>query len=694
MAEIQSGSYEIGGKQYTVTNNGPSYRTYDNNKYYIGDSFTVNGITYYAYLPEGANEVDGTLYWTGSGGYEYNPFEYRQIADYYDNESKDYVFISNNIKREFNDNYYNSLEALTQYLKDNGINVNFTKSLGYSHGGDKCFKFGIRYLNDSYESGNTPTQMTFISFDPTSLVGRGSKYHLSESDFETLQKNNSKVVVFATSTGRNRYTNENYDDGYFMSGFCKNGIDSLLISGNSDLTHPQITKRAYEDGWMDYFDGNIGLEEITNTVDYKIDIPVSENGNVTWKSYDLATLQDAIVHPEKYDNIDELNKAISYIEINTIKISEDFINIVPDFLKKVEILRDNMKKDINFAPFSSSSLLLQKRQEALLTINETLYNFWAAFASEINNMIYAGNEYCRLDSQLQENTNILNKIIKENDSILSKIRKGEYTKPELIEKDKSKEDSQADQPNVRLSGSPYGFGGGPSSSRDENRVRGDNLDVNEDIKSGEENNIEFAGNDNKDNNNENEHIIDKIPKDNSNVEITNVNVTKNTSTIQSDNYKPSSRINSSGAKYTNKQSISQTVSAETPVEILEQEKNVETGRVIYDDTINFEIDKQDSDVSSPIIENDVEPTATNNKKSGSPLGTLGAIAGVAGVTAASVYGAKKYMDNKKENESYEDDAYGSEEIPSLEEQYGSYNRPKTFENVDFYKSSKNSEGEE
>ena len=73
---------------------------------------------------------------------------------------------------------------------------------------------------------------------------------------------------------------------------------------------------------------------------------------------------------------------------------------------------------------------------------------------------------------------------------------------------------------------------------------------------------------------------------------------------------------------------------------------------------------------------------------------MGAIAGVAGVTAASVYGAKKYMDNKKENESYEDDAYGSEEIPSLEEQYGSYNRPKTFENVDFYKSSKNSEGEE
>lgn len=666
MAEIQSGSYEIGGKQYTVTNNGPSYRTYDNNKYYIGDSFTVNGITYYAYLPEGANEVDGTLYWTGSRGYQGNYHEYAQISGYYSDGNKGYVFISNDIDKEFNSNYYNSLNALVKYLhEEKGISVNFTKSLGYSAGGDDCFEFGLRYLNDSYQNGNTPSQMTFISFDPADTT-----YRVTQTDINSLQNNNSKVVIFTIPYNRKFYINNLSAKGKFITeNFTKNNIDALVISGN--FGHPAATKRAYEDGWMDYFDGNIGLEEITNTVDYKIDIPTDDkNGNVTWKSYDLATLQDAIVHPENYDNIDELNSAISYIDNNTIKISEDFISIVPDFLKKVEILRDNMKKDINFAPFSSSSLLLQKRQEALLTINETLYNFWAAFASEINNMIYAGKEYCRLDSQLQENTNILNKIMS-----------GEYTKSELVESDKSEESNQVKNPSDRFFKSPYSYGGNSSSLNEEKSLE-------EEIDNSEKdtNNIE--------NESTNDNIIDEMVRNNSNVKVTHVNITENTTNNPKNNYKPSSNIGRGGAKYTNKQSISQTVSAETPVEILEQEKNVETGRVIYDDTINFEIDKQDSDVSSPIIENDVEPTATNNKKSGSPLGTLGAIAGVAGVTAAGVYGAKKYMDNKKENESYEEDAYGSEEIPSLEEQYGSYNRPKTFENVDFYKSSKNSEGEE
>lgn len=685
MAEIQSGSYEIGGKQYTVTNNGPSYRTYDSNKYYIGDSFTVNGITYYAYLPEGANEVDGTLYWTGSSGYQGNYHEYAQISGYYSDGNKGYVFISNDIAKEFNSNYYNSLNALVKYLHDEkGISVNFTKSLGYSAGGDDCFEFGLRYLNDSYQNGNTPSQMTFISFDPADTT-----YRVTQTDINSLQNNNSQVVIFTIPYNRKFYINNSSAKGKFITeNFTKNNIDALVISGNFD--HPAATKRAYEDGWLDYFDGNIGLEEITNTVDYKIDIPVSENGNVTWKSYDLATLQDAIVHPENYDNIDELNNAISYIDNNTIKISEDFISVVPDFLNKVENLRDNMKKDINFAPFESSSLLLQKRQEALLTINETLYNFWAAFASEINNMIYAGKEYCRLDSQLQENTNILNKIMS-----------GEYTKSELVESDKSEESNQVNNPSARFFKSPYSYGGNSSSSNEEKPLEEDESNTTEDINTNENNNenIEEIDNSEKDtNNNENEstndNIIDEMVRNNSNVKVTHVNITENTTNNPKNNYKPSSNIGRGGAKYTNKESVSQTITIEPQSEMLEPENSSKIGRVIYDDTINFVIDKQDNDVGTPIIDNDIESESTNNKKSGSALGALGAIAGVAGVTAAGVYGAKKYMDNKKENESYEEDAYGSEEIPSLEEQYGSYNRPKTFENVDFYKSSKNSEGEE
>ena len=746
---IEKYTLEIDGKTYVLENFGtfeynPNETKYnpDKNNYDIGERIEVSEIlpngnlgnkrVFYYHQSNSATDlstpttIDTKIYAPGSSTYSRgelynygtqlaaNDGEVVQVSDYYADGSKDYNFIAcANSDTPFDSIKYNSLKVIEHYLEDTrNIKTNVTIFDGFSLGGDDGLQFAKLYLGDASKNNENPDSLTLILNDPYGAFQYNPNYLLTEDDLNNLKTNNAKVIGFIMRAPTwNRiinFTNSNYKEGAFMATLVNYDIETILIS-----IKEHSTKNEYNNGWISYFDGYCELNDIVDTGE-SVYIPTKlEDGTVKWTEYTLASLQ----HPDNYENSEELKKAIATLENFSVRISDDFISLAFDALNELKSFNNNQ---LNIKiKYDNSSLLLPKEQETISNINAVINSLILALESEVDNMINAGREYCKLDRELKENT-----------EILGRIRNGEIIVPSV------KEETNKD--NIQESiDTPSYTGGGYSSYRtngDQNYSEGKNDEIKEEINIKEENNDEMMLDQNKQNDNlivepikevtpseeisnqtsESNNTIVKPIKEGAPVEvILNQNNESNNTIVE-----PITQGNKVSEEKTNV--IIENSNIKTPSNNYEQNNNVSneyinndsnninvnnnyvTSETIIDNPINDEKNII-QDFDNVINDNEINNTQNNTENNSNIetkssvngiLGTIGAVAGVAGVTAAGVYGTKKYIEKKKENEgNHEEDTYGTDSIPSLEEQYSDYNKPKTFEEVDFYKSSKNNEGE-
>lgn len=244
----------------------------------------IDGQTYYIYIPENIREgtnLDVSLVYPGHSGIGNTAPSIENVINESDGQNRIFIYNKDQYTAGRNGNKnYNILDFLMDEIRDE-YNVTLTTSNvdGYSASGDDALFYAINKINNGSE--NIPKSVLLI--DPiNSNQGIFDYSECHVEDFEALAENNVDIILFSRRT-----TIESSRDPLNHIQFYKDatdaGVHTLLVVSNhqhSADNHDSVgIYNAYgNDGWNDYFEGNISFEDIKNLSDYSIYM-VDDNGN-------------------------------------------------------------------------------------------------------------------------------------------------------------------------------------------------------------------------------------------------------------------------------------------------------------------------------------------------------------------------------------------------------------------------------
>lgn len=573
---------------------------------YIGEAYEVivnnRKITMYAYIPKdikNGSTVNGSIYWTGAGGYAYNPGEYKEISDYYkDNDNLDYIFIAMDDDRQF-DGVTN--EAIQQVIKqveaDYHITIDVSRVEGLSAGGDAAVATTLNIIHSN--PGAEPQQM--VLYDPYSS-NSGFYYRLTDDDLKAMRQNGTSAFLIMPPHRSWAYRGGCNNEASFANALVRGGIPTIIVDGNFE--HGYTTCRALYDGWVDYINGYIDLEDIDDSIgNYRVNVPsVSSDGKVTWDIYTLAELKDAKAHDLK-----KINYALDSLDEMRVKVDADTL------LKRADTLLNGFEAFLTTNPptasYSSTSNLIPAEFDSLTTIVEVLGKIGSSVQKEINSAIHATESYLKLENELKENTSGLNALMKDK---LDDLRIPEVAlEVKIDDPDENKKKN-----NNNLNGN-YTYTPGSGSVNNESAIE----------KSANDEEAEAPTEEDK---NPKQEPIENSKQEES---------------------KPTTVSYSGGGTSSSKVTVSNMVKNEEKVDT---ESNIKEEDVIV-------IDSDDSNTDTNDVIKTEEPTIVvpdessySPRKSNNVIKTIGAITTAGAAVAAGVYGVKKYKE-KQEGSDYDDD---------------------------------------
>ena len=348
---------------------------------YLGEKYQVNGTTFYVYYPKNVSEnstVDGTLYYTGAGGYSAESDANILTELYNNNKNMDYVYISPsytswNTKPEV-------VDALLEYISDpnsdnpHHYNITINDVGGFSLGGGKGTKDFVNLLHTEYSKSDDVEQKKLILYDPYGY-GSGERPTYSptftDEDIALMKKNNSQVVLFTNDTRMAKTGQANdYPVRYAndaLTTLAKNDVGMAIISSN--IGHGSMANEINRDGWKLYFDGKIELEDIKNgeytdsrtlqnkTQCYTVIVPTkNDDGIIIWKTYKLSDLVAAKTTSGTHDP--EITSALNYVESLVVKANFNYVDQANELITELAKLTQNEKAIISYS--SKSALLPQE----------------------------------------------------------------------------------------------------------------------------------------------------------------------------------------------------------------------------------------------------------------------------------------------------------------------------------------------
>lgn len=572
---------------------------------YIGDAYevTVNNqkVTLYVYIPDSIKSestVNGTVYWNGASGYFKNPGEYQPISDYYSkNDNVDYVFIAMDDDRHY-DGFTDEVirQVVNQIQSKYNVNVDLNRFEGLSAGGDEAVDQVLAILRSNPAA--SPQQL--VLYDPYSDDGKGFNYQLTSEDLRLMRQNDTTVFL---SLPRNRgynYRDGSTNESSFVNNLATNGIPTILVDGN--FVHGHSASRMLYDGWTDYLNGYIDLEDINDeTGKYNISVPiVGSDGKVTWQVYTLADLQEAKLHRNKYsaEELKGFNYALDQLDDMRVELDAD------DLIRRAgNLLTTFSNADIAppTANYSSTSVLIPDSYAALTKIRDIFVKMCASAQREINYAINFGEKYIAMEADLTKNTEGLNTLM--NDKL-------DDLRIPMVELEVEIDDPDLKKTQNVLSGGRYYGGGGYSSNEASNAEAVDETETKTETT---------------------EEVQDKAvePKEKSepNVIPTPINNRPTSG--------PTSNVTISDM-------------------IINDEEVVEPDTEITPEEIDV-IDNSDIDTNDTQVP-EIEPTPSyipnSGRKSNGVVKTIGALTTAGAAVAAGVYGAKKY---KEHQEGYDDE---------------------------------------
>ena len=607
---------------------------------YVGELYPVSvgnrKYTIYAYFPEGMKSGDAlnaSFYWPGACGYYGNPGEYLPISNYYtSNENVNYVFFT------FggcigHDGY--SQEAINQVIatieEEKNISIDINRINGLSAGGDEAVRHTLNMLHNDAAA----VQQKMILYDPYSSDS-GFGFRLTEDDIAVMQNNETQSVMFIADWRRSLFTNPSYTEGAFATTLAANGLETIIIDGH--FVHGDTTKRAASDGWVDYFNGYIDIEDIyslsydgekyTDSLNYKISVPVIQsNGSVSWTTYTLAELVDAKVHPNNYskEDLDVRLLALSQLDDLRVETKESLIWRAENLLNQFSSFLDSTPK---ISEYTSTSRLIPESFDALTKAHDVACKMMNSLQKEISNILYAGDKYTEMDEQLKVNANELNELFKDD---LEDLRT-KYIPLEV----------EIDDPELNIENTT-------TSTNYTNKI---NYSSNSQYQNIEQENVSEFDDDNDDDLSNTDNLSENVEENS----IEDLDV-------------PSNNENNYNNSYTNRQN--------TFVRPIVTQNIVTNSEDTATDDMDsaFGYDSLSDDKTDAVINDGVEPTiipSNNNishnnvKKSNSGLKMVGTLLAAGAVTAAGVYAGKKYIDSRNNDEiddDEEDNDYGFDDTP-------------------------------
>ena len=613
--------------------------------YYIGEQYDVDvdgqKVTLYVYFPEdmkAGSTLNGSVYWPGSDGYAGNSAEYKQLSDYYtSNDNVDYVFFSFEKCRHYNDVTQAAIDKVIEQIRlDKNITIDINSVAGFSAGGDDSISHTLNLLH----TNPSAEQQNLILYDPYNRGG--FNYTLSEDDVRAMQENDLTTFLLVSGGRSAIFKDGTKNEGAFINTLALNDIPIVMVEGNYD--HGATTARATYDGWVDYLNGIIELEDIatlsydgekyTDKYGYKVTVPyVDENGNVTWQTYKLTELVDAKMHPEKYtsEELASLNYATDCL-YGLVQVEDaDALKrraqrLLSSFSALLEVGAPNCSSGGTSVLIPGENAALKKVQSAMMAVRDS-------FEKEINMLLYAEDEYLNMEAELTKNTNELNNMFKDS---LDDLKIAPVALEVNLEEPKKEEPKKTETTGTRVSTGGGSYGGGgysqPSSSNSQ------------------EAEIQELPNTQDDKNEEKpvSEVVNNAPKQET-VVPQNVNVTSDSGSHSTVTV---SRASTPVVEETQEESMT---------DLYEEED--------YDDTYDAETPSYNSQqpkeqyIEPQIQTNTQVSTQTvNRNKENNTLKTVGILAAAGAVTAAGAYAGKKYLDKKKEEDGefdYDDDTPSS-----------------------------------
>lgn len=576
---------------------------------YIGDAYevTVNNqkVTLYVYIPDSiksGSTVNGTVYWNGASGYFKNPGEYQPISDYYSkNDTVDYVFISMDKDRHYDEFTDEAIRQVVNQIQSKyNVNVDLNRFEGLSAGGDEAVKQALTVLHNN--SAASPQQL--VLYDPYNAEN-GFNYQLTSKDLKLMRQNDTTVFLSLPRHRGYNYRGGSISESSFVNNLAANGIPTILVDGNFD--HGHSASRMLYDGWTDYLNGYIDLEDINDeTGKYNISVPiVGSDGKVTWQVYTLADLQEAKLHPNKYstEELKGFNYALDQLDDMRVELDAD------DLIRRAgNLLTTFSNADIAppTANYSSTSVLIPDSYAALTKIRDTFVKMCASAQKEINYAITSGEKYIEMEANLKKNTEGLNTLM--NDKL-------DDLRIPMVELEVEIDDPDLKKTENVLSGGRYYGGGGYSSNEASNAEAVDETETETETEATEE-------------------VQDKPvePKEKSEPNVIPTPINNGYTSGPTSNVTISDMI-------TNDEEVVEPDTEITPEEI--------------DVIDNSDIETNDTQVP------EIEPTPSyipnSGRKSNGVVKTIGALTTAGAAVAAGVYGVKKYKEHQEGYDEEDDD---------------------------------------
>ena len=326
--------------------------------------------------------TDGTFYYPGVGGYKDSGLD-GTLTGYYDGgvaidfetqtlPSTAFMAFQPGTRKTFS----GEVDAIYEYIfEQTGIELVPSDVSGHSLGGIPAFNRFTEYL----ENGKAPDNLSLTLYDPSPKKDdwKGQQQNLTTPDkkitdengntvyqeynpelLDQMQENGSSVRLFLRNS-------DNFRNSAFLNSAARRGIPVIKII-NPNISHPDIVKKATQDGWQLFLEGKIELKDIKDRipigkkVGYTIEVPlVDDNNNVTWKSYSLNELQEKY---SKYYSLSEEEqqeyiKVMRYIEGSRVKADYNFIDDINAIYTAAGNLIDLCEEDSTITYTSSSQLL-------------------------------------------------------------------------------------------------------------------------------------------------------------------------------------------------------------------------------------------------------------------------------------------------------------------------------------------------
>ena len=339
---------------------------------------------------------------------------FAQFLNYNDNNGGENIVISLP-KGDSNILSQKQIEYIMDYIENTtGIRINNPTQnySGMSLGGPNSV------INFKNALKNYSGRVDLTLYDPAtrrqgyeSRIALGS---LTQEELEIMKQKNSTIrMICPLGHFKTVWSGENNN---ILLSAARAGVNTITIAGNFE--HEESLKFSLQDGWQDFFDGRINLNEIRDTRNYYIFYPsLDENGNMVFPTvdrngqydykYTLKYFQESLknfFNSNYFENEDERYNFISAIRyLESSRVTIDF-----DYLSEITKIKDSTKALSNYEykalSYGSTSLALSEEDVMLFLKSNDINDIGFDMFKDVGLIENAKDDYAKLDRQLREDS--------------------------------------------------------------------------------------------------------------------------------------------------------------------------------------------------------------------------------------------------------------------------------------------------